>query len=191
MSYLFVFSHCSWGSQGKNTEVVYHSLFQWTTFCQTSPPWPDCLGWPHTAWRSFTELDMTVVLWSDWLVVHDCNFSLFAFWSPLSVPTVLHGFLLSWTRGRWHNLYGRKWRRTKEPLDESDRGEWKSWLKAQHSENEDHGIRSHHFLADRWGNGGNSDRLYFLFWAPKSLQMVIAARKLKDTYYLEEKLWPT
>ena len=31
-------------------------------------------------------------------------------------------------------LMGRKWRRTKEPLDESERGEWKSWLKAQHSE---------------------------------------------------------
>ena len=28
-----------------------------------------------------------------------------------------------------------KWRRTKKPLDESERGEWKSWLKAQHSEN--------------------------------------------------------
>ena len=24
-------SHCSWGSQGKNTEVVYNSLLQWTT----------------------------------------------------------------------------------------------------------------------------------------------------------------
>ena len=30
---------------------------------------------------------------------------------------------------------GRKWWRTKEPLDESERGEWKSWLKAKHSEN--------------------------------------------------------
>ena len=28
----------------------------------------------------------------------------------------------------------RKWRRTKKPLDENERGEWKSWLKAQHSE---------------------------------------------------------
>ena len=37
----------------------------------------------------------------------------------------------------------------------------KSWLKAQHSENEDHGIRSNHFMANRWGNSGNSDRLYF------------------------------
>ena len=41
------------------------------------------------------------------------------------------------------------------------RGEWKSWLKAQHSENEDPGFWSHHFMANRWGNNGNSDRLYF------------------------------
>ena len=32
---------------------------------------------------------------------------------------------------RWHHPYGRKQRRTKEPLDESERGEWKSWLKIQ------------------------------------------------------------
>ena len=41
------------------------------------------------------------------------------------------------------------------------KGEWKSWLKAQHSENEGHGIWSHHFMANRWGNSGNSVRLYF------------------------------
>ena len=34
-------------------------------------------------------------------------------------------------------------------------------VKAKHSENEDHGIRSHHFMGNRWGNGGNSVRLYF------------------------------
>ena len=34
-----------------------HSLFQWTAFCQTFPPWPICLGCPHTAWLSFLELD--------------------------------------------------------------------------------------------------------------------------------------
>ena len=32
----------------------------------------------------------------------------------------------------------------------------KSWLKAQHSENEDHGIWSHHFMANAWGTSGNS-----------------------------------
>ena len=52
----------------------------------------------------------------------------------------------------------------------------KSWLKAQHSENEDHGIWSHHFMADRWGNSGNTVKLYF-WGAPKSLQIVIAAMK--------------
>ena len=45
---------------------------------------------------------------------------------------------------RWHHPYGRKWRGTKKPLDESERGEWKSWLKIQHSENWDNGIQSHH-----------------------------------------------
>ena len=32
VSYLFAFSYYSWGSQGKNTEVVCHSLLQWTMF---------------------------------------------------------------------------------------------------------------------------------------------------------------
>ena len=41
------------------------------------------------------------------------------------------------------------------------KGECKSWLKAQHSENEDHGIWSHHFMGNRWGNSGNNVRLYF------------------------------
>ena len=31
---------------------------------------------------------------------------------------------------------------------------------AQHLENEDHGIWSHHFMGNRWGNSGNSVRLY-------------------------------
>jgi len=35
----------------------------------------------------------------------------------------------------------------------------------------------------------NSERLFF--WAPKSLKMVTAAMKVKDTCSLEEKLWPT
>ena len=56
----------------------------------------------------------------------------------------------------------------------------------QHSKNEDHGIWSHHFMANRWRNNGNSDRLYS--GAPKSLQMVTAATKVKDACSLEEKL---
>ena len=37
----------------------------------------------------------------------------------------------------------------------------KSWLKAQHSENKDHGIWSHYLMGNRWGDSGNSVRLYF------------------------------
>ena len=43
-------------------------------------------------------------------------------------------------------------------------GKWKrrmkSQLKTQHSTNRDHGIQSHHFMENRWGNNGNSERLY-------------------------------
>ena len=38
----------------------------------------------------------------------------------------------------------------------------KAGLKPHIEKNEDHGIRSHHFMANRWGNDGNSERLYFL-----------------------------
>ena len=73
----------------------------------------------------------------------------------------------------------------KEPLHESEIGEWKSWLKIQHSKNSDHGIRSHHFMANRWENNGNSDRLYFLelqnhwsWWLqPRNLKMLALWKK--------------
>ena len=55
-------------------------------------------------------------------------------------------------------------RGTKKPVDESERREWKSWLKVQHSENEDHGIRSHHFM----GNGEKLETVSdFIFWGCK------------------------
>ena len=64
----------------------------------------------------------------------------------------------------------------------------RNWLKIQHSENEDHGNWSHHFMANRWGNNGKQCQT--LFWgAPKALQMVIAAMKLRR--FLEGKLRPT
>ena len=43
-------------------------------------------------------------------------------------------------------------------------------------------------MGNRWGNSGNSVRLYF-GGLQKSLQMVIAAMKLKDAYSLGGKLW--
>ena len=79
-----------------------------------------------------------------------------------------------------------KWRGTKKPLDESDRGEWKVGLKLN--------IQKTMTMASgpiiSWEIDGEtvSD---FVFGAPKSLQMVTATMKLNDTYSLEGKLWPT
>ena len=54
------------------------------------------------------------------------------------------GWITSWNQGcwekyqlsqicKWHHPYSRKQRGAKEPLDEGERGEWKSWHKIQHS----------------------------------------------------------
>ena len=55
-------------------------------------------------------------------------------WMKHKLELRLPGEISITSECRWHHPYGRKWRRTREPLDESERGEWKSWLKAQHSE---------------------------------------------------------
>ena len=49
-----------------------------------------------------------------------------------------------------------------------------------------HGIRSHHFMTNRRGNNGSSDRLPFS-WAPKSLWTVTAATKVKRCLLLGRK----
>ena len=82
--------------------------------------------------------------------------------------------------------FGRKWRGTKKPLDERERGEWKVGLKLNISKTK---IMASGPITS-WEIDGEtvSD---FIFWAPKSLQIVTAAMKLKDAYSLEGKLWPT
>ena len=66
------------------------------------------------------------------------------------------------------------------------RGEWKSWLKGQHSVNKDHGIWSHHFMANRWRNNENSARLYFLGFQ-NHCRWCLQAMKLKDGLLLWRK----
>ena len=57
---------------------------------------------------------------------------------------------------------GRKQRGTNEPLDEPLLLESEKGLKTQHSKNEDHGIQSHHFMANTWGNNANVTDFIFL-----------------------------
>ena len=52
----FCFSYCSWGSPGRNTEAVCHSLLQWATLCQRSAPWPAVLGGPAGTAHRFTGI---------------------------------------------------------------------------------------------------------------------------------------
>ena len=75
----------------------------------------------------------------------------------------------------------------KETLKKSERGEWKTWLKTQYSKNYDHGIWSHHFMANTRGKSWKQWQI-LLSWAPNSLQKVTAVMKIKDTCSLEEKL---
>ena len=61
-----------------------------------------------------------------------------------------------------NNLTPPLWKKVKKSLlmkmkEESE----KSWLKTQHSTNEDRGTWSHHLMANRWGNNGKSDSLIF------------------------------
>ena len=62
----------------------------------------------------------------------------------------------------------------------------KSWRKAQHSENEDHCIWSHHFMGNRWGNSGNSVRLCFL--GSQITADGDCSHEIKNAYSLEGKL---
>ena len=64
--------------------------------------------------------------------------------------------------------------------------EGKSWLKTQHSKNEDHGIWSHHFMGNRCGNSGNSDS--FLFLDSEITADPDCNHETKDACSLEEKL---
>ena len=85
--------------------------------------------------------------------------------------------------------YGRKWGRTKEPLGESERGEWKVGLKLN--------IQKTKIMASgpitSWQIDGETVEAVadFISGAPQLLQMVTEAMKLKDANSLEAKLWPS
>ena len=83
-------------------------------------------------------------------------------WMRHKVKSRLPGEISTTSDMQMKPPYGRKWRGTKEPLDENEIVERKNWLKTQHSENEEHGLQSHHFMENRGGNNGKSDRFIFL-----------------------------
>ena len=95
---------------------------------------------------------------------------------------------LKWLSSSSSHPYGRK-RRTKR----ASWWKWKRKVKKLASNSAFRKLRSWQLIwslhGKRWGNSGNSEKLFL--GSPKLLQMVTAAMKLKDTYSLEGKLWPT
>ena len=72
---------------------------------------------------------------------------------------------------------------------ESERGEWKVALKLNIPKTE---VMASGPITSWQIDGETVETVAdFIFWAPKSQQMVTAAMKLKDAYSLEWKLWPT
>ena len=123
---------------------------------------------------------------------------------PFTTPTILLGFLLPWTWGisstqsgikiARRNISNLRYADDTTLMAESEE-ELRSLLMKVKEKSENVGLKLNiqktKIMASgpitSWQIDGNSVRLYF-FGAPKSLQMVTAAMKLKDAYSLEGKL---
>ena len=180
-----------WDSPGKNTVVGCHFLLQCMKVktenevaqsCPTlsdamdcSPPGSSVHGifqarvreWSAVVFSIWNnELVQNWERWTSGYILSPCLFNLYAEYIMWNVRLDEAQVGIKIARRNINNLryhhYGRKQRRNKEPLDEGERGEWKSWLKTQHSKEKGHGIWYHHFIANRRGKSGSSDRFYFL-----------------------------
>ena len=90
---------------------------------------------------------------------------------------------------RWHHPYSRKWRGTKELLDESEKESEKIGLMLNIQKTK---IMASSLITSWQIDGETVETVVDLFLgSPKSLQMATAAVKLKDSCSLEEKLWLT
>ena len=79
--------------------------------------------------------------------------------------------------------------KTKEPLDESERGEWKAGLKLNIQKTK---IMESGPITSCQIDGETVKRVTdFIFWGSKITADGDCAVKLEDAYSLEEKLWPT
>ena len=86
---------------------------------------------------------------------------------------------------RWQHPYGRKWRRTKVSLDESERGAWKSWLKTQYSKNKDRGIGP--IISRRRDEGKVETVTDFIFLGSKISTVCDCSHEIKRCLLLEIK----
>ena len=92
---------------------------------------------------------------------------------------------------RWHHPYVRKWRGTKKPLDESERGEWTSWLNIQKTK-----IMASGLITSWQIDGEAMETVSELFFGLQNhcrwwLQPWNSRTLASISWLMEEKLWPT
>ena len=94
---------------------------------------PDVEQW--TGWKLGKEYAKAVYWHLAYLIyLQSTSFEMLG-WMKRKLESRLPGEISITTDTQMIPPFGRKWRRTEEPFNESERGEWKSWLKTQHSEN--------------------------------------------------------
>ena len=75
----------------------------------------------------------------------------------------------------------------KSPFMEVKEESEKVSLKLNIQKNQYHGIQSHHFKANRWGNNGNSDRFFFFFLDSKITAAGDCSQEIKRCLLLGRK----
>ena len=135
------------------------------------------------------KYDMAVYCHSAYLTYMHSTLCEMLGWMKHKLESRLPGEISTTSDVQMIPTHGRMWKGTKEPLEDGERGEWKSWLKTQHSWNNDHGIQSHHFMQTDGGKVESSNRFSFLglqthcgCWLQSWHQ---------DTCFLEGKPWQT
>ena len=90
--------------------------------------------------------------------------------------------------GRWYPPYGRKRRGTEEPLDESERGDWKRWLKLNIQKTK---IMTSSLITSWQIDGKTMETLKdFIILDSNITAIGDFSLEIKDACSLEEKLWP-
>ena len=89
----------------------------------------------QTGSKSGEECIKAVYCHPDYLTYKQCTSCKMLGWMKYTLESRLPGEISTTSDMQMIPLKCQKWRGTKEPLDEGERGEWKNWLETQHSKN--------------------------------------------------------
>ena len=142
-----------WTSAMQSTAISALSRLLCFICCDYNDPWLSCFV--YRAWPLSFQTSIAVSFQQWVLFKCFCYILIYCFqirkrlWQGLNTSYEMlgwAGWITSWNQDclekyhqpqicRWCHANGRKWRGIKEPLDDGERGEWKSWLETLHSQN--------------------------------------------------------